>query len=84
MFKRKSYNVKLCGRAGIEYSEGGRTLKVDSEFLVEGEFDLVIYTSSIRRWDSPDSLEDLSPSEVERIKQNIATALKSSKITWQD
>src|SRR5262245_48559403 len=61
-------------RAGLHYREGDRTVFVDGEMLAAGEFDFVIYTSSICAWE--ESREPISDAERERIIANIQAAFR--------
>ena len=73
---RNRYKVKLRGRSGVVYEEGGKTVQIEAEMLAE-EIDLVIYFESIRHWES---LE-----ERKRIKANVTAALKEKglAIEWE-
>jgi hypothetical protein len=75
------FRVSLCGRAGIVYKEGKRRMKIDSEML-GGEHDIVVYYDSIRRWLPPHDGEEISAEERERIRKNVAWALRSLRIEW--
>lgn len=75
------FRVRLLGRAGMRYREGKKTMAIDSEMLV-GEFDYVVYTDSIRAWLPPHDAEIVTPEEKERIRKNVAWALRSMKVEW--
>jgi hypothetical protein len=83
MFLRKEYSVRLTGRAGLIYSEGPKTMRIDSELLTGPEFDIVIYRDSIRSWDARSDQELLSESDIGRIEANISASLSKMRIDWQ-
>lgn len=62
------YSVAILGRNGIRYREGARSVFVDGEMLV-GDYDFVIYASSIRQWESSEQV--ISDSEKQKILRNI-------------
>jgi hypothetical protein len=80
--KRKPYKVKLKGRASLLYEEQGKTLSVDSELLGGANFDIVIYSDSIKNWDPPFETEVLSDADKQRIKANITEDLPRLRIDW--
>ena len=75
------FRATLQGRAGMRYREGKKTMAIDCEMLV-GEFDLVVYSDSIRCWLPPHDAELVTPEEKERIRKNVAWSLRSLKIEW--
>jgi hypothetical protein len=75
------FRVTLQGRAGMLYREGKKKMEIDCEMLV-GEFDYVVYTDTIRSWLPPHDAEAVTAEERERIRKNIAWALRSLKIDW--
>ena len=81
---RNRYKVKLRGRSGVVYEEGGKTVQIEAEMLAE-EIDLVIYFESIRHWESPHENESISLEERKRIKANVTAALKEKglAIEWE-
>lgn len=82
-FKRTSYRVELTGRAGLIYSESGKSMLVDSEMLTGPKFDMVIFADSIKAWQPPNANEQISQEDKNRIKGNIMTALSKLRIDWQ-
>ena len=80
--KNPRFKVKIHGRAGIEYEENGKKMLIDSEMLTGPEFDLVIFTDSIRNWEAPHDNEHVSQSTRTRIIENIETSLKKLSIDW--
>jgi hypothetical protein len=83
MFRSKGYAVKLMGRAGLVYSEGSRSMHIDSELLSGGDFDVVIFLSSLKKWDAPLEAEPISETDLARIRANISEALSNLRIDWQ-
>jgi hypothetical protein len=75
------FRVSLKGRAGMLYREGKKRMEIDSEMLF-GEHDIVVYTDSIRRWLPPHDGEEITSAERERIRKNVAWALRSLRIEW--
>jgi hypothetical protein len=43
------FELRISGRAGLVYTERGRSMEVDSEMLV-GPFDIAVYRASIGLW----------------------------------
>ncbi|WP_141731576.1 hypothetical protein [Oligoflexus tunisiensis] len=79
MFFGKKYKVKLLGRSGMIYTEGGRSLSLVSEMLVDGDYDMVIHLSRASRWEDGTPLSD---EDKAQIKSNIIKELKTSRIDW--
>jgi hypothetical protein len=75
--------IKLTGRAGMIYSDAGRTMKIDSEMLACGEYDLVIYERSMQKWQPPHDDEPITADDVSRIKSDIDKHLQRYRIEWQ-
>ena len=82
LFKRKPFTVQLSGKAGIIYKEQGKVMFIDSELLSGAEFDIVVYTDSISQWEPPYHAEAIDEKEKERIKLNVASALRQGRIEW--
>ena len=78
--KKKAFRVKLKGRSGIEYSEGPRGLFLGAEFMAGGN-DLVIYSDTLKSWNSPHEMEMLSESDKKRIQNNITNDLLEHNIS---
>ena len=83
MFRQKEYSVKLTGRAGLVYSEGSRSMLIDSELLTGPEFDVVVFADSLKNWEAPFHIEPVSEADVSRIRANISEALSNMRIDWQ-
>lgn len=71
----EGFSVEVLGQTGVLYSEGRRTLKVDSEVLA-GPAGLVIYTDSITRWAPPDDGQLVDASKRQAIVENIRRAFR--------
>jgi hypothetical protein len=71
----EGFAVEVLGRVGLLYTEGRRTVHLDSE-VINGPHGLVLYTSSIRQWDPPNSGESINAAERDRIVQNIRAAFR--------
>ena len=71
----EGFSVEVLGRTGVLYSEGGKTLKVDSEVLA-GPAGLVIYMDSITRWTPPNDGELVDTSKRQAIAENIRRAFR--------
>ena len=83
MFFCKGYKVKLTGRAGLIYSEGKKRMRVDSELLGARNADMVIWSSSIEKWEPPHEAERVSLEDKLRIRENISKSLKRLRVIWQ-
>lgn len=79
----ETFSIKMHGRAGMTYSEGEKSIEIDSEMLT-GRFDLAVYQGSITEW-SGGSAALVSLEEKVRIIRNIRQFLESKglKVDWQ-
>ncbi len=84
LHRKKKYKVRLHGRSGVVYEEGERSVLIEAEMMA-GPTDLVIYSDSIRYWQSPHEGKVISPDEKQRIKENITKELedKGLNIDWE-
>jgi hypothetical protein len=68
----EGFSVHVLGRTGLQYTEGARTMRIDSEVL-QGPSGMIIYTDSIQRWDPPFEAEVVDnvrrSSIVERLRR---------------
>lgn len=64
------FSVEILGRTGLLYTEGDKVMLIYSEALTSPGH-MVLYQSSMVRWDHPSVLEPLGPDERLRIIQNI-------------
>lgn len=71
-----SHVVTLLGRTGLRYSEGRRSMFVDSEMLARPN-GIVVYRKSISRWDPPDESDVPSAGDRARILANLVQALQA-------
>jgi hypothetical protein len=71
----EGFSVEVLGRTGVLYSQGEKTLKVDSEVLA-GPSGLVIYTDSIVRWASPHESEPFDETTRRVVIENIRKAFR--------
>lgn len=83
MFRSHNSNLKLTGRAGMIYSDDGRVMKIDSEMLASGEFDMVVYERSMQAWQPPHEKDPVDDEDREKIKKNIERHLCRCRIDWQ-
>lgn len=70
----EGFSVEVLGRTGLRYTEGERTLFVDSEVLM-GPSGLAVFSDSISRWESPED-QEISDEEKRRILDNIRRAFR--------
>jgi hypothetical protein len=73
------FSIKVLGRTGLEYREGDKTISIYSEVLISEAPSIAIWKSSIRGWNPPHDLEQLSESRREVIVDNIRAALEWSR-----
>jgi len=65
------YRIKFhSARCGLDYYEDDRKVFIDSEML-GGDFDLVIWKSSIKRWEPPYEHESITEADRDRILGNV-------------
>jgi hypothetical protein len=69
-FWKTDFTLQLHGRAGMTYSEGGRSVNVDSEILCD-EFTYTFDPNSIQKWNPPYDHQPLTDEDRERIAKNI-------------
>lgn len=71
-------SVEILGRGGVCYREASREMLIDSEFLaMGGRYDLVLYSSSVRRWKPPYAKEIISDEKRKQIIGNVCELLAS-------
>jgi len=75
----EGFSVEVLGPEYVLYVDGPRSLHVDSEYLMSPTA-LVIYPSSIKRWDPPHSTEVIDQATRERIVENIRRAFRFSGV----
>jgi hypothetical protein len=70
-----NHAVKVLGRTGLRYTEGERSMFVDSEMLARPN-GIAVYRESLSRWDPPYEADTLSEGDRERILASIVAALR--------
>jgi hypothetical protein len=72
----EGFSVEVLAPDGsLRYTEGPRTMEVDSEMLV-GPTALVIYSKSIKHWNPPYSQESVDEAAKQRIIDNMQRAFR--------
>jgi hypothetical protein len=69
------YSVEILGMAGLKYTEGERTMRIDSE-MVPGPAGMVVFKRSIQHWDPPHQYKEVDEQSRSLIVENIGMALK--------
>jgi hypothetical protein len=77
--KNHLFDIELLGRAGLRYTENGKSLVVDTELTYEpaGSY---VYVKSIIKWDNG---ELISSKEKKHIIDNMKTYLESCNLVVQ-
>lgn len=75
----EGFSVEVLGPEYVRYVNGPRSMRVDSEYLM-GPNGLVIYPSSIKRWDPSHSSDVIDKATRERIVENIRRAFRFSGV----
>ena len=81
--RKSTPKIKLTGRAGMIYSDAGRTMKIDSEMLACGEYDLVIYERSMQSGNRPMMMNRLRLMMFPESKVTSTSYLQRYRIEWQ-
>ncbi len=66
------FSVEILGRVGMRYTEGGKTLDIESEVLVHTG--IALFASLLQVWKDGSPIDDVTR---RRIIQNIRKALQS-------
>jgi hypothetical protein len=53
----EGFSLETLGQVGLKYTQGGKTLFIDSEMLV-GDFHIIVYANRIEKWDSGESIDE--------------------------
>ena len=69
------YSVEVLGPVGLRYTEGDRTLHIDSEMLA-GPSGLIVYSGSIKFGAPTPVQEPIDSKERTRIIENIRAAFR--------
>ena len=68
----EGYSVEVLGRTGLMYSEGKKSMRIDSEVLNQDE--IAVVKSSIMAWSSPHEAEAIDDNKRDTIIENIRRA----------
>ena len=71
--------ITLLGRTGLRFTEGDRSMFVDSEMLGRPN-GIAVYRESISRWDPPYEADALSEGDRERVLASIVAALRLQRL----
>jgi len=77
---KEGRSVKILGRAGLKFTDKDQKYFVDSEMLVEGEFDLVIYSDSVRYYKDISKNYPIPEDQKKEIVKMVVKLLNSSGI----
>lgn len=69
------FMLRVLGRTGMRYMEGGRSVRIDSEVLARPRA-IAMFKDSIKAWERPDDSE-FTDAERERITDNIKRAFEA-------
>jgi hypothetical protein len=78
----EGFSVEVLGPVGVLYTEGAKTLNIDSEYLA-GPAGLVMYKDSIKSWNPPHDNEVIDASKRDTIVDNIRRAFRFRGIEIQ-
>jgi hypothetical protein len=70
------YRVEILGRNWLRYTEGDRTMVIDSEIL-DSVAGMSLWQSSIERWEPPNNSVLIDDGERRRIVENIRAAFEA-------
>jgi hypothetical protein len=68
------FSVRVLGRTGMRYTEGSRSVGIDSEVGGTSAPAIAMFKDSIRVWETPDFPEPVTGSDRDRIVANIRRA----------
>jgi hypothetical protein len=71
----EGFSVEVLQRVGIEYTEGSKTMFVDSEILMSG-YGIAVSKKSIQTWRPPHDTEKVTAEDRDRILDNIRRAIE--------
>jgi hypothetical protein len=77
---KEGRSVEILGRAGLKYIDKDKKYFIDSEMLVGGEFDLVIYSDSVRHYSDVSKNAPVPEDEKKGIVRLVVKLLKSADI----
>jgi hypothetical protein len=71
------FSVRVLGRTGMRYTEGGRSVWIDSEVLATPDPPTIaMYKDSMKVWEDPAHPEPLTAEEQDTIARNIKRAFE--------
>lgn len=73
----EGFSVQTTGWTGMIYTQGEKTLYVDSEYLLGPTYNIMIGASGIKKWNSG---EEISEFERDKIVDNIIRAFHFRKL----
>lgn len=68
------FSVRVLGRTGMRYTEGLRSVSIDSEVGGGSTPAIAMFTETIRMWEAPDYPEPVTDGDRDRIVANIRRA----------
>lgn len=71
------FAIRVLGRTGMRYTEGSRSVEIDSEVGGTSTPAIAMFKDSIRVWRDPDRPEPVTDSDRDRIVENIRRAFKA-------
>jgi hypothetical protein len=71
----EGFSIKVLGRTGLRYTEGARSVSIDSEVLAKPRA-ILMYKETIRTWEGPEP-EEVSAKDRDRIANNINRAFEA-------
>lgn len=82
MTLEREYRVTFENKDRIIYSEPGRSVGVDLERLVGDAFDVVVYLSSVRLWNTSSERVCITQEELGDIRDRITNTFPKIKFDW--
>jgi hypothetical protein len=76
---KEGHSIKILGRAGLIYSDKKEKYFIDSEMLIGPQFDIVIYSGSVRPYNKGENTM-LSESKKSEVISIVVKLLQSAKI----
>jgi hypothetical protein len=70
------FSIEVLGRTGMNYIEGDRTMRIDSEVLAKPGA-MAIWSRSIRHWEPPHDTQPVTDEDRRRVVENIRLAFES-------
>jgi hypothetical protein len=79
----RNFRIIPLGRSGLEYREGKKRMRINSEMLVSPDYDIVVESNSIDRWEPPHDLECITQEKKEEIRGNVEESLRGMRVRWE-